>query len=70
MTEAEIFGKIGMNSKELGICTNAIQCSAKGLGKLPVSMVIRRLPEYAARSDEAVTLLDDLGASTAVIFLT
>lgn len=63
MNEAELLGKIGVNSHGVGICMNAIRCAALSTDRLPTHIMCRRDLEHAKTFDEAIAMLDEYGGA-------
>ncbi|KAI1371754.1 AAT-domain-containing protein [Hypoxylon crocopeplum] len=62
VTEAGIIGKIGLNSKGVGCCLNAIRCRGLDRSKLPVHFALRSVLESKSR-EEAVRLVKSFGVA-------
>ncbi|KAI1495994.1 acyl-coenzyme A:6-aminopenicillanic acid acyl-transferase-domain-containing protein [Biscogniauxia marginata] len=56
VTEAGIIGKIGLNSKGVGCCLNAIKCSGVDPLKLPIHFALRKVLESEAREAAVQTI--------------
>ncbi|KAI1652862.1 AAT-domain-containing protein [Daldinia decipiens] len=62
VTEAGIVGKIGLNSKGVGCCLNAIRCHGLDRSKLPIHFALRAVLESGSR-EEAVKLIKSSGVA-------
>ncbi|XDG02732.1 hypothetical protein ABKA04_002347 [Annulohypoxylon sp. FPYF3050] len=62
VTEAGIVGKIGLNSKGVGCCLNAIRCRGLDRSKLPIHFALRAVLESKSRK-EAIDLTKSLGVA-------
>ncbi|KAI0134509.1 acyl-coenzyme A:6-aminopenicillanic acid acyl-transferase-domain-containing protein [Xylariales sp. AK1849] len=62
VTEAGIIGKIGLNSKGVGCCLNAIRCRGVDRTKLPIHFALRAILESTSR-DEAVAQIKSAGVA-------
>lgn len=60
VTEAGIIGKIGLNSKGVGCCLNAIRCRGVDRSRMPIHFALRTVLESSSR-DEAVAALKSVG---------
>jgi len=64
ITEAGIIGKIGLNSKGVGVCLNAIRALGVDFGKLPCHLALRTCLD-SETTEEAVATLRKSGLSSA-----
>ncbi|KAI1447279.1 AAT-domain-containing protein [Annulohypoxylon stygium] len=62
VTEAGIIGKIGLNSKGVGCCLNAIRCRGLDRSKLPIHFALRTVLESRSR-EEAINLTKSFGVA-------
>lgn len=63
ITEAGIIGKIGLNSRGVGVCLNAIRAPGVDFQKLPCHLALRTCLESIS-SEEAVAALERLGVAS------
>jgi isopenicillin-N N-acyltransferase-like protein len=68
VTEAGIIGKIGLNSKGVGVCLNAIRAKGVDASHLPVHLGLRTVLESAS-AGEAVQRLETAGMAASAHFL-
>ena len=64
ITEAGIIGKIGLNSKGVGVCLNAIRAEGVDFQKLPCHLALRTCLESTS-AQEAVVALRKAGVASA-----
>lgn len=64
VTEAGIIGKIGLNSRGLGVCLNAIQAVGVEFGRLPCHLALRTCLE-SETAGQAVATLQRCGVASA-----
>lgn len=64
ITEAGIFGKIGLNSSGVGVCLNAIRAQGVDWHKIPVHLALRACLDCETK-DQAVRRLTDAGVASA-----
>ena len=64
ITEAGIIGKIGLNSKGVGVCLNAIRAEGVDFHRLPCHLALRRSLESTS-TEEAVVALRKAGLASA-----
>ena len=64
ITEAGIIGKIGINSKGVGVCLNAIRAPGVGFEKLPCHLALRACLESETAA-QAVATLQKAGVASA-----
>ena len=64
ITEAGIVGKIGLNSRGVGVCLNAIKALGITIQKLPCHLALRTCLESAS-AEEAVVALRKAGVASA-----
>lgn len=62
VTEAGIIGKIGLNSKGVGCCLNAIRCRGVDRTKMPIHFALRTVLESNSR-EEAVSKIKSAGVA-------
>lgn len=62
VTEAGIIGKIGLNSKGVGCCLNAIKCRGVDRSKLPIHFALRMTLESNSL-EEAVARIESVGVA-------
>lgn len=62
VTEAGVIGKIGLNSKGVGVCLNAIRARGVDPSKLPVHLALRTVLESPSR-EAAVGSLREMGVA-------
>jgi len=60
VTEAGILGKIGLNSKGVGCCLNAIRCRGVDRSKLPIHFALRTVLESESR-EQAIAAIKSAG---------
>jgi len=60
VTEAGILGKIGLNSKGVGCCLNAIRCRGVDRSKMPIHFALRTVLESESR-EKAVAAIKSAG---------
>ncbi|KAL9136979.1 MAG: hypothetical protein Q9175_001812 [Cornicularia normoerica] len=63
ITEAGIIGKIGLNSKGVGVCLNAIRAQGVDFQKLPCHLALRTCLESIS-TEEAVAALEKSGVAS------
>ncbi|KAH8173265.1 acyl-coenzyme a:6-aminopenicillanic acid acyl-transferase domain-containing protein [Sarocladium implicatum] len=56
VTEAGIIGKIGLNSRGVGVCLNAIRARGLNTSQLPIHLALRTALESNSREEAIVTL--------------
>lgn len=64
ITEAGIIGKIGLNSRGVGVCLNAIRAQGVDFQKLPCHLALRTCLEKTS-AEEAVVALQKAGVASA-----
>ena len=64
ITEAGIIGKIGLNSRGVGVCLNAIKASGVAIQRLPCHLALRTCLESTS-TGEAVVALKKAGVASA-----
>ena len=68
ITEAGIIGKIGFNSKGVGVCFNAIRAKGVDRSRIPVHLGLRVILESSA-AEQAVQSLEKYGMAAAAHIL-
>ena len=63
ITEAGIIGKIGLNSRGVGVCLNAIRAQGVDFQKLPCHLALRTCLESSS-AEEAVAALEKVGVAS------
>ncbi|CAF9940480.1 MAG: hypothetical protein ALECFALPRED_008693 [Alectoria fallacina] len=63
ITEAGIIGKIGLNSRGVGVCLNAIRAQGVDFQKLPCHLALRTCLESNS-AEEAVAALEKVGVAS------
>ena len=64
ITEAGIIGKIGLNSRGVGVCLNAIRAQGVTFQRLPCHLALRKCLESIS-TEEAVVALEKSGVASA-----
>ena len=70
MTEAGIIGKIGLNSRGIGVCLNAIRAHGVAYTKLPVHLALRKILDYKGSLHEVVEQIKACGVASSAHILT
>lgn len=63
ITEAGIIGKIGLNSRGVGVCLNAIRAQGVDFQKLPCHLALRTCLESTS-TEEAVVAIKKAGVAS------